>query len=578
MSLLTGDFPRSIPRAIWLAARARNAARRPIFIGAVAVGTAVAALIALILAPRQIRHPGDLRLSGLGTRPDTTSLLAAVSQSRTRLAMAESSLALARVRIASTPKQTVDTLSPLLIKQRDSLAAAINDLDGLLTRVETAPVTASYRALAESPQLSSNPRVKSLVDSLVEVERDRDSYGATGAADPMYVALSTRSSEIGRAIQDQAQQRRDALRQAIAKVNAPAQQHEAIAEAPAVDTAGWVAERDSAQSLATQAVNALADARQKAREYDRTVSDAREQASLSAPLYALLGAALVIGAALGFGSAFIDELRRPRISSDEHEVERLTGSRVLATISPRPKNPDRLRRSADREAPRYFDPGADGYQLSYLHVARAGASRLMLTIASSDTGVAAVVAMNVAAIAADEARSTIIIDTDTRTSPVAAALRSHAEPGLVDVLQKRIDWAEVATQAPVGRDRFVDVIPSGITNASLDYANVTELFRQEASRLLRHYEAVVIVASNEQATAGLPGALPIPDTVICARVGHTRIAEVNSAIDRIRSAGGNPLGIILWDAPAPSLPSPDRIARSPRPVRTAEMQAMTTSH
>ena len=74
--------------------------------------------------------------------------------------------------------------------------------------------------------------------------------------------------------------------------------------------------------------------------------------------------------------------------------------------------------------------------------------------------------MNVAAIAADEARSTIIIDTDSRTSPVAAALRIHAEPGLADVLDRRIDWAEVTSQATVGRDRVIDVLPSGITPTS----------------------------------------------------------------------------------------------------------------
>ena len=577
MAFLTGEFPRSIPRAIWLSARARNAVRRPIFIAVIGLGTAAAALVALVLAPREIRPHGLPRLADLGARADTTPLVAAVAQSQVRLGAAEASLSQARARVAATPVQAPDTLSPLLIKQRDSLAAAINDLDGLLTRVETAPVSASYRALAESPQLASTPRAKSLVDSLTEVERDRDAYGASGGADPMYVALTTRVSEIGRSIQDLAQQRRDALRQQIAKVNAPTQQRQAIAQTPAVDTAGWVAERDSAQSLVAQAATALSQARQKNREYDEAVKSAREEASLNAPTFALVGAALVIGVVLGFGAAFVDEMRRPRISSDEHEVERVTGARVLATIAPRRRNPDRARRSADRAAPRYFDPGADGYQLTYLHVARAGASRLMLTIAGEETSIAAVVAMNVAAIAADEARSTVIVDTDARTSPVAAALRSHAEPGLADILQCGIDWAEVAEQAPVGRDRFVDLIPSGISGGPLDLPRVTELLRQESPRLLRHYEAVFVVSSVDQAVAGLPGALPIPDTVICARVGQTRIADVNVAIDRVRAAGGNPVGLVLWDALAPSLPSPERIARSQRPVRTAEMRAMTTA-
>jgi len=42
----------------------------------------------------------------------------------------------------------------------------------------------------------------------------------------------------------------------------------------------------------------------------------------------------------------------------------------------------------------------------------------MLTITSSDTRVAAVVAMNVAAIAADEARSTVIVDSPCTLSAI----------------------------------------------------------------------------------------------------------------------------------------------------------------
>lgn len=576
MPPFSAEYPRSIPRAIWLSARARNAVRRPVFIGAVGIGTFIAALLALVLAPQQVKRAGAARLSELGARPDTVPLVAGLAQARARLVAADSSLALARARIATIPAQPVDTISPRLLKQRDSLSGVVNDLDALLTRVETAPVAASYHALAQSPQLTANARVKTLVDSLSEVERDRDAMGAAATADPVYVALSTRATEIGRAIQDIAQQQRDLLRQDIAKLAAPTER-QAIEETPAVDTAGWVAERDSARSLVAQATSTLNDTREKAAEYDRSVRRAHDAANLNAPPVALLAAALVFGIAVGFGWAFFDEMRHPRISSDEHEVERVTGARVLATIAPRQKDPDRQRRSADRNAPRYFDPAADGYQLTYLGVARAGASRLMLTITSADTGIAAVVAMNVAAIAADEARSTIIADTDARTAPVAAALRSHAEPGLADIIQHRLDWAEVTTQAPVGRDRFVDLIPSGIAPNGLDAAGVTDLFRQEAARLARHYEAIVVVASIEQAMAGLPGALPIPDTVICATVGKTRIADVNAAIDKIRAAGGNPLGLVLWDAPPPSLPTAERIARSPRPLRTTEMRAMTTA-
>ncbi|HXT18117.1 MAG TPA: hypothetical protein VN706_20980 [Gemmatimonadaceae bacterium] len=576
MSFLTGEFPRSIPRAVWLGARARNAMNRPLFIGAVGFGAAVAALVALVLAPQEVRHirhvPAPLDVA----RPDTTPLVAALSQASQRLNAAESSLAFARAHVAKAPAPVVDTLSPRLLRTRDSLAAAVNDLDALLTRVESAPVTASYRALAESPQLTTTPRVKLLIDSLSDVDKDRETYGTAGATDPVYLALNARATEIGRAIQLVAQQRRDALRDQITKVNAPAQQ-QAITETPSADTAGWVAERDSARSIASEASKALVDARGRLKEYNDAVEHEREQAQLNAPMVALLAAALVFGIALGFGVSFFQEMRHPRVSSDEHEVERLTGSRVLATVAPRPRDPNRHRRQADRTAPRYFDPSADGYQLTYLHVARAGASRLMLSVASSDTGIAAVVAMNVAAIAADEARSTILIDTDARTSPAAAALRTHAEPGLADLLQRNLNWAEVTTQAAAGRDRVIDVLPSGIAPGPLDPARVTELFRGEAARLARHYEAIVVVSSIEQASAGLPAAFPIPDVIVCARVGYTRIDELNAAVDRIRSAGSNPLGIVLWNAASPALPKADRLARSPRPIRTAEMSAMTAA-
>jgi Mrp family chromosome partitioning ATPase len=548
---------------------------RPIFIGAVGVGTFIAAIVALVLTPQQARHPSQLVPVSGAVRPDTTPFIAALTQATSRLSAADSSLAFARAHAASAPPPVVDTVSPLIVKQRDSLSAAVNDLDSFLTRAESAPLSASYRALAESPALASNARAKALLDSLSLVERDRESFGTNGGADPVYMALTARAAEIGRAIVTVGQQRRDALRDQLSKMTIPSRR-QVVSQAPSADTAGWVAERDSAQSLVAQASTALTDARAKAKDYDLAIVRAREAARFSTPPVALLAAALVLGVALGFGSAFLGEMRHPRVS-DEHEVERVTGARVIATVRPRPRDPARSRRLADRTAPPYFDPGADAYQLTYLHVARAGASRLVLTIASADTGIAAVVAMNIAAIAADEARSTVVIDTDARTSPVAAAMRSHAEPGLADIVQRNVDSAEVTTQAAAGRDRMVDVIPSGVAPSGLNVKTVTETFRREAARLSRHYEAIVIVASIEQATAGLPGALPIPDTIICAQVNKTRLADLSRALEQIRAAGGNPVGLVLWDAAAPALPSPERIANAPRPLRTQEMQAITTA-
>jgi Mrp family chromosome partitioning ATPase len=573
MAQMTGEFPRPIARPVWLTARARNAMHRPVFIGAVGLGAFAAALAALVLAPQQVRHISQTASLPADARPDTARFAAALIQARTRLGSADASLNNARAHAAAAPPAAIDTLGPRLIKQRDSLSAAVSDLGALLTRAESAPVVASYRALAESPQLAGSPRVKTLLDSLAEVERDREGFGTSGGADPVYLALTSRATEIGRAIESLGQDRREALRQQIAAVSAPAERQR-VAETPVADTAAWIAERDSAQSLVSEAATSLAEARAKVSDYDRKVADAKEQSRLDAPPVALLGAALVFGVVLGFGAAFLNEIRHPRVS-DEHEVERVTGARVLATVRPKARTDDRNRRSADRAAPPYFDPGADGYQLTYLHVARAGASRLMLTITGDDTAIAAIVATNVAAIAADEARSTVIVDTDSRTAPVAGALRLSAAPGLSDILDRRVDWAQATSQATVGRDRTIDFIPSGAPGAARKSDDVTALFRQEAARLARHYEAIIIVATTEQTAAGLPGALPIPDTILCARVGHTRLAYLQSALDAIRTAGGNPLGIVLWDAPAPSVPTDERAAQTTRATRTADTRALS---
>lgn len=568
----TSEFPRPIPRSVWLTARARNAVNRPVFIGAVSGSAFVAALVTLVLVPQQSRRLATP--AQLVPRPDTSAFSAALAQARTRMAAAESSLAFAREHPQPVAAQQLDTIGPRLNARRDSLSSILSELDGLLTRAESAPVAASYRALAESPQVSSNPRARALLDSLVEIERDREAFGTSGGADPVYMALSARTSEIGRAIQATAQERRDALRLQIAKLMAP-MPRPVIAQSPSADTGAWIAERDSARSMVGQASNALTSARDKAREYDNNHARA-SQSRLDASPVALLAAALVFGIALGFGSAFVDEMRHPRVS-DEHELERMTGTRVLATVKPRPRQPERMRRQSDRNAPPYFDPAADGYQLTYLHVARTGASRVMLTIAGEDTGIASIVAVNVAAIAADEARSTIIVDTDSLTSPVAAALRVHAEPGLADVAAGHAEWTEVTSSAMIGRDRIINVLPSGLTSTALNPSALRDLFAREGQRMARHYEATIIVASIASTTFGLPGALPIHDTVLCARIGQTRIADVQAALDKIRQSGGNPVGVVLWDAVAPALPTTERIATAPRPLRTAEMKALTTA-
>lgn len=570
MPLETGEYPKALPRHVWLTARARNASRRPVFIGSVGVFTFAAVLIALIVAPQQTRRAARLIVPPVAAPPDSAPVLAGLAQARLRLATADSALAHARTRVAAAPPVVRDSVSPATQARRDTLTTELNDLDALLTRVETAPITASYTALAQSAQLSADGRMAALLDSLNAIDRERNSIDTTNAGSPLLAAMNARAAEIGDAMHLLAQARRDTLRMTIARLATP---EPAAAEtpAPAVDTGGWTAERDSARSLVSVGEQQLADVRAKTQQYHRDEEAAREAAAINAPPMALLAAALVIGIVLGFGSALIGELRHATVA-DGHEIERLTGVRVLATLAPRPPVPERARRSADREAPPFVDPEAGGYQLTYLHVARTGASRVMLTLTGADTALAAVVAANFAAIAADEARSTLIVDTDMRTSPVAAALRLQPEPGFADVLSGRAGWQEAATTAAVGRDRMVDVVPSGIS-LEADPARVVDLFKREAPALSRAYDAILVVAPPEYASAGLPRAFAIPDTLLCAIRGKTRISELQRTVDALRSTGGNPIGIVIWTGAPPAFPTPEKLARVARPPRNPRRTA-----
>jgi len=573
MPLETGEYPKALPRHVWLTARARNASRRPVFIGSVGVFTFVAALIALVVAPQQTRRAAKLNVGTVTAPPDSAPILAGLAQAQARYSAAESELAAARQRVAAAPPPTVDSVNPATQARRDSLTAQINDLDALLTRVETAPITPSYTALAQSPQLNSDGRIKLLLDSLNEIDRTRDAVDTTNAGSPVLAAMNSRAAEIGSEMHAIAQSRRDTLRFTIARLANP-NGSTSQSPAPAVDTAGWAAERDTARSLMTLGQAQLGDVRAKDAQYRGDQEAAREAAALVAPPMALLAAALVIGIVLGFAAALVGELRHATVA-DEHETERLTGVRVLATLRPRAPVPERARRSADRAAPPFVDPEAGGYQLTYLHVARTGASRVMLTITGDSTPVAAVVASNFAAIAADEARRALIVDTDMRLSPVAAALRLSPEPGFADVLSGRATWEQASVQAAVGRDRLVDVVPSGVGGGSDAASRVVDLFKRDAAGLTREYDAILVVAPPDYATAGLPRAFAIPDTVLCAIRGHTRIADLQRTVDALRSAGANPVGVVVWSGVPPTFPTPDKLARAASQRRPPRQQPGT---
>jgi hypothetical protein len=552
--------PTTSTPAAWITARARNALRRPMFIGTVSVLTFLASLIALVVVPQQARRAAVRAPST--ARPDTQATVASLRQAQRQIASADSAIVAARTELgtliaATAAAVAADTLAggvavgPEVRALRDRLNGEVEQLTALLARAADAPLLSAYRALAQAEPMQGDAQVRVLLDTLTEIERERESYNAVGGVDPVFVALTSRATEVGRMIVALAEQRREAIRQEAAALAPPAPAlPAALASRPPPDTMAKIYARDTARTVAAEVANRLARERAELRVIEAREARARELASYAASPPAMLAAALVFGAMLGFGVALLDEVRRPRLS-DASEVERATGARVIGTISPLPPSPERGRREADRSGPAYLDPGADGHQLIYLSVASEGSSVVMLTVTGDHPSVRAVVAVNFAAIAADEARGTLLVDTDGTTSSVSSALRLRPSGGLNAVLSGRTEWPDAIRTTRVGRDRAIEVVPSGHGSPPLE--SIMSMFQRDSARLSRRYDAIVLVSSVDQVTGGLSMALPISDVLYCARVGRTPLAQLKQDLDDIRASGANLRGIVLWAAPEPAL-------------------------
>ena len=399
--------------------------------------------------------------------------------------------------------------------------------------------------------MRGNVEARQLLDSLVEIEREREGYNAVGGVDPVFVALTARANELGRAIEGLAETRRGELRRELATLAPPPSSTQlGDASRPLPDTLDLLRLQTDAHSATAGVANRLARERAELTQLDAREERARELANLGASPPAMLAAALIFGAVIGFGFALVDEVRHPRIS-DAYEAERATGIRVLGVISPLPPSPERGRRSADRSAPPNIDPGADGHQLIYLHIATAGANVIMLTVTGDNPAVSAIVAINFVAIAADEARNALLIDTDAAASPVSAALRLRASEGLSGLVGEKLSWPEAIRAAKIGRESTIDVVPSGPEAPALQ--QISAVLERDANRLARRYDAIILVSALEQVVQGLPRALPIADVLYCVRAGQTPIAQLKKALEDIESAGGRVRGLVVWNAPDPIL-------------------------
>lgn len=538
---------------LWMPARSRNASRRFAVMGIVGGLAFIAALMAFVLVPGQATRAAVRVSATLEERPDSNRAVAIRNRAALDITAADSMLAAARLIAPSAPAPVVDTFPIEVIAQRGVLAGEITTLSRLIERADNAPLPPSYRALAEAPSLSADPSVRSLLDSLAEIERERDAFGAVGGVDPVYVALTSKATAVGRSIQAIAESRRAAARQQLAMIRPAAPR---VTVQARVDTTRFQAQRGASQRAYVGAVRDLAQIKATNERIDSESSRARNLANVGAPPLAMLAAALVLALALGFAASFAFELRRPSVA-DAREAEQVTGVRVLSVIEPKEIIAERSRRQADISGPPLIDVVSEGYRRLYLHLVATEANVPVVTVAGDDAAIVATVAANIAAAAAYEARSTLIVDVDPATSTIASIFRVPSNPGLAGIISGRSDWATSVVQATVGRDRTLDVLPSGTERTGVPDPGVAERIKGDFARMESRYDLIVIAAPTAYVQRGSASIIPAPDVVLCARVAHTRIARLREAIESLRALDHRIHGIVLWDDDMPVIEAQD---------------------
>lgn len=540
-----------------LGRRARNVYRRPLLFGVVAVSVFMVTLIVLLLIPREAQRAAQVAgalAPNLGERRDTTEILRHLQAVEQLAHIADSSRAEA-LELSRRLAAAVDTLSPDERARHDSLSAVIASLAALIQRAENAPLPASYRALGESREMRTDPRVKGMLDSLAAIEKARSDLGPSGEVDPIFVALTSRGTQIGKRLVAVAAERAGELRQEAARM---------VPRPPpssTMDTAAMRAMRDSLSGVSASLQRELADARQANAILDAREERARRVAALGATPLAMLAAAIVMGLAVGFGVSFAFELQRPHVA-DSAEAVLIAGAPVLARLADSPPATAR-RRLADREVPPLIEQGVDAYRMLYMQLADRSFNLPFVVVVGDEPLTTATVAGNLAAAAARQMRTVLLVDTDAVAQSVTWVTRTPGGKGLADVVSGRLSWPEAIVGVVVGRERTMDVLATGTLDASRvpgaasmgpDAAAGAEAERTldaTLEHLRRRYETIVVNAPASRGAELHRVVRTSTMVLLCVRTARTPASVLRDLAGEIARRGAVLRGLALWEPPDP---------------------------
>jgi Mrp family chromosome partitioning ATPase len=512
-------------------------------------------------APRAAQAAGAAGSDRSVDRPDTLELRDTLTLLEARSRAADSALvsglALARSLAMPDPSVSTGPAPGVIAAKRDSLTTAIARLDTLIQRAQDAPLPASYAALGEELLTYGDPQARSLLDTLASIEATRAGFGAAGGVDPIFVALTSRATLVGRQIQEVGRKRQQVLHGAIAELGESAARAAPPPRRPRVeppDTHELARAAFDARREANAARRALSSARLLEQEIAERLARERVAAASSSGIPAIWPAALIVGVVVGLGVAFGLEARDPRVA-DAAEAEATAESESLVTLRPNERTQERRRR-ADRQVPPLVELASDGFRLLHTQLADRSFQLPLVAVLGDSPVVTAVVAANLAAAVARQVRTTLLVDADFATHSLATITRVPREPGLANVISGEAEWAAAVSSVVVDRDRTMDVLPGGSfglmpsgKGRRLDAAD--EGLAEILERVSRRYECVVVsMPISRHGTIPIPTSARMP-AVVCVRTGRTRVNGLSEVMAALREHGAVVRGLVIWDREDP---------------------------
>ena len=432
-----------------------------------------------------------------------------------------------------------------------------------IARARSVPLVESFRAIGEAEFLRDDVRIHTLLDSLDDVNKQRDAYAALSGPDARYAALTARLASIGQQLTTIAEQRLANSTSASSTVadssNLPA---DTATLSPRVSfNVDSVAERvatawlDSANARVVSADQALSDARKSNSIAMANRARAEAQSTVNVPAVAMLLAALVLGSVIGYGVAFVLEVRRPRIA-DVAEVEWLTGARVIVHGgASRAATRARHRRESDEALFPVIDTVSEAYKLLHVTITGFGDTAHSVRVIGDSAMVSATVGINLAAAAAREARATLLIDADAEAHLATSLLHVTAKKGVAESVTTPDKLRSRIVRTKVGRNQYINTLFAGKKKTALPEGDQQQQLQQslpdELQLLSNEHDLTVILAARDSANSEL---LPLAgDAILCVRLRQTKLDWLVQAATELHSRNVRLRAVLLWAAAAPRL-------------------------